>query len=136
GARNSGSRSIYTHGAPGGARRFAPDSTIEQLARAARRARLSLINTSLQRGDRSSRVSGNRFSGFAIAPKTAEAIRVRPQPVITPLKRGVNEKDLGQRPVHFTTPFLANSWAISLSAWCRMYPTFPMLRPVRALISL
>ena len=35
--------------------------------------------------------SENRFSGFKRSAQTAEAVRVRDQRTVTPLKRGVNE---------------------------------------------
>src|ERR1051325_2959992 len=58
-----------------------------------------LINTPLQRGDRSPTEDPNRFSGFSRAEQscqggeTAEAVEIPSASLATPLKRGVNERD-------------------------------------------
>ena len=46
----------------------------------------------LQRGDRGTAGFDNRFSGFRVGWKTAEAVEKPRPPGVTPLKRGVNEK--------------------------------------------
>jgi len=50
-----------------------------------------LINTPLQRGGRCGVRLSNRFSGFPLWGKTAEAVHVPFCGDVTPLKRGVNE---------------------------------------------
>ena len=54
--------------------------------------RFSLINTLLQRGDNELAEFENRFSGFGLAQKTAEAVVGAWDFQNTPLKQGVNEK--------------------------------------------
>src|SRR5436305_1862608 len=50
-----------------------------------------LINTPLQRGEACRRDLRNRFNGFPLPTKTVETVFPVAKPVITPLKRGVNE---------------------------------------------
>ena len=50
-----------------------------------------LINTPLQRGEKTRHRQRNRFNGFRDCDKTAEAVGDRLALSITPLKRGVNE---------------------------------------------
>jgi hypothetical protein len=57
-----------------------------------------LINTPLQRGDTECGMHRNRFSGFAVAQETAEAVRSANDHRDTPLKRGVNENLLAKGP--------------------------------------
>jgi hypothetical protein len=51
-----------------------------------------LINTPLQRGVRTTNERLNRYSGLSRARETVETVALAPTPLITPLKRGVNER--------------------------------------------
>jgi len=53
----------------------------------------SFINTPLQRGESGSAEFENRFSGFDLVQKTAEAVAGACDSRTTPLKQGVNERD-------------------------------------------
>ena len=52
-----------------------------------------IINTPLKRGVLRGAETQNRFNGFYVLSKTAEAVRTLPPPTYTPLKQGVNEKN-------------------------------------------
>ncbi len=53
--------------------------------------RSPLINTPLLRGVQATRERLNRFSGLSRARETVETVSMVAAPLITPLKRGVNE---------------------------------------------
>ncbi len=50
-----------------------------------------LVNTPLQRGDRTRCCLLNRFNGLVVARETVETVRKARVSLLTPLKRGVNE---------------------------------------------
>ena len=52
-----------------------------------------IINTLLQRGVLRGTETQNRFNGFYVPLKTAEAVSTLHHPSSTPLKQGVNEKN-------------------------------------------
>ena len=52
-----------------------------------------IINTPLQRGVLRGVETHNRFNGFYVLSKTAEAVRILLPHSYTPLKQGVNEKN-------------------------------------------
>ena len=52
-----------------------------------------IINTLLQRGVLCGAETQNRFNGFYVVPKTAEAVGTPLPHSYTPLKQGVNEKN-------------------------------------------
>ena len=56
---------------------------------------LFLINTSLQRGDRTPWRIGNRFNGFKRAREAVEMARAFSHVFSTSLKRGVNKREAG-----------------------------------------